>query len=142
MLLTLAFRFVRNHSLYNLLFLSTTAFVMFNRVITMQYYMWVLGLVILVLPENLTYTQNRHRMGLSYALQYLFPLLVWIWLSLRLEGEGENYLHTMWLVGLFTVFFQLWVIVSFNKTNLRWNPITDKKEKLQAAQRLLSGKED
>ena len=101
----------------------TTAFVMFNRVITMQYYMWVLGAALLVLPEHRIFTEKRYRMGLSYAVQYMFPLLAWVWLSLRLEGDGENYLHTMWLLGLFTVFFQLWVIVSFVKTMNKWNPI-------------------
>jgi hypothetical protein len=48
---------------------------------------------------------------------------MWIWLSLRLEGGGENNLHTMWLICLFQVYMHLWVVVSFLQTIKRYNPL-------------------
>jgi len=87
-LVTLSFRFVKNYSPFYLHFLVTFGFVTFNKVITLQYYMWIFGSLILVLPESLILTKKHFRMGFGLCLQYIFPILVWIWLSLRLEGAG------------------------------------------------------
>jgi hypothetical protein len=77
---------MRGYSPFYLHFLVTFAFVTFNKVITLQYYMWVMGALILVLPESLIFQQGRFRMGWGLLLQWALPIMIWIWLSMRLEG--------------------------------------------------------
>ena len=63
------------------------AFVSFNKVITMQYYMWVIGALLLVLPES-TLLTNKHRRfqkAFSYIMQWMLGILLWVWLSIKLE---------------------------------------------------------
>ncbi len=81
-------RFLKGYSIFFLHFLATYAFVSFNKVITLQYYMWILGALILVLPESLIFIQKRYRMGFGLLLQYILSIIIWIWLSLSLENEG------------------------------------------------------
>lgn len=119
---TLVLRHVKTYSPFCIHFLITFCFVTFNKVITLQYYMWVLGSLLLVMPESLIFINKMYRKGLAIILQYFFPILMWIWLSLRLEGGGENNLHTMWLICLFQVYMHLWVVVSFLQTIKRYNP--------------------
>ncbi len=75
-------------SAFNKVFLLTYCFVAFNRVITMQYYMWVLGALILVLPESDIWLKKQARKGFSLFLQWLIGISIWVWLSFRLEGKG------------------------------------------------------
>lgn len=135
-------RFVRGYSPLYLHFLITFAFVGFNKVITLQYYMWVLGALLPALSESIIISQGRLRMGWGLLLQWALPIMVWIWLSLRLENEGENHLHTMWMVCLFQLYMHLWVLVSLMKTVKPYHPLEEKKKKLEEAKRLLSGKSD
>jgi len=122
-ILSLSSRQVHVYSMFALQFLLTYAFVSFNSVITLQYYMWVFGSILLVLPESILFIQERYRMAVGLSLQYMFPILIWIWLSIRLESNGENYLHTMWVATLFQVFFQIWVVKSFMQTVKLYNPL-------------------
>lgn len=123
-------KFLRGYSVFYLHFLATYAFVSFNKVITLQYYMWIFGSLILVLPESLIFIQQRYRMGFGLILQYFLSIIIWIWLSMSLENEGENNLHTMWLICLFQIYMHIWVVTSFMKTVRCYNPDEEKKQKL------------
>lgn len=79
---------MKNHSVFYLHFLITFGFVTFNKVITMQYYMWLIGAIFLVLPETKIVTLKLHRKALALSLQYILGISMWIWLSLRLEQSG------------------------------------------------------
>ena len=135
-------KFLKGYSAFYLHFLAVYAFVSFNKVITLQYYMWIFGALILCLPESLIIIQKRFRMGYGLILQYILPIVIWIWLSIRLENEGENNLHVMWLICLFQIYMHLWVLTSFMKTVPCYNPVEERKMKLEAAKKLLSGKQD
>lgn len=79
-------RIHQNLSPYYAHFLITYAFVSFNKVITMQYYMWIFGALILVLPES-TLATNAHRRfekSFSYIMQWILGVILWVWLSIRL----------------------------------------------------------
>jgi hypothetical protein len=69
-------------------FLITFGFVEFNKVITLQYYMWVWGALLLVLPESRIMTMKQYRKGINLALQWVLGVALWIWLSLKLENSG------------------------------------------------------
>ena len=99
-------------------FLVTYAFVSFNKVITLQYYMWVWGALLLVLPESslLTNSFRRFKKSFNLTLQWVLGILVWVWMSLRLEGEGDNIFKGMWIVCLIKLFLDLWVMCGFMKT--------------------------
>jgi hypothetical protein len=67
-------------------FLITYAFVSFNKVITMQYYMWIFGALLLVIPES-SLLSNPHRQfqkSFSYIIQWVLGIALWVWLSIRL----------------------------------------------------------
>ena len=115
--------YLKGYSAFYLHFIVTFAFVSFNKVITLQYYMWIGGALLLVIPESLIFSLKRYRMGFGLLLQYFFPILIWIWLSLQLENEGQNYLHTMWMICLFQLYMHLWVLYSFMKTVRVYSPI-------------------
>lgn len=67
-------------------FLITFGFVQFNTVITLQYYMWVIGAMLLVLPESRILTWGMYRKGFNLILQWFLAVGLWIWMSLKLEN--------------------------------------------------------
>lgn len=68
-------------------FIITYAFVSFNKVITMQYYMWGFGALLLVLSEStlMTNSHRRFQKTFSYVMQYSLGILLWVWASIKLE---------------------------------------------------------
>jgi len=46
--------------------------------------MWILGSILLVLPESILFIQEKYRMAIGLSFQYMFPILIWIWFSIRL----------------------------------------------------------
>jgi phosphatidylinositol glycan class M len=106
----------RKYSIFYLQFLITFAFVEFNTVITLQYYEWVFGALLLVLPESRIITFSQHRKGFNLALQWFFGISIWIWMSMKLEGDGDNILFGMWVICLGKILLDLWVLLQFMKT--------------------------
>ena len=105
-------------SFYYAHFLITYAFVSFNKVITMQYYMWIFGSLLLVLPES-TLTTNSHRRYqkiFSYVMQFLLGILLWVWSSIKLEKEGENQFNLMWFICIGKLFSDYWAVSGFMST--------------------------
>jgi phosphatidylinositol glycan class M len=99
-------------------FLITYAFVSFNKVITMQYYMWIFGALILVTPES-TFLSSPHRRfqkSFGYIMQWVLGISLWVWLSMRLEKDGENVYNMMWFICVAKLLVDLWVVVGFMGT--------------------------
>ena len=99
-------------------FLITYAFVNFNKVITMQYYMWLWGSLLILLPESslVTNSNRRWRTAFNLGIQWVLGIMVWVWLSFRLEKDGENIFNLMWMMCVIKLFWDLWVVLSFLKT--------------------------
>ena len=74
----------RKLSMFYLHFLITFGFVEFNTVITLQYYQWVFGALLLVLPESRILTFNQHKKGFNLAIQWFLGIAIWIWMSIKL----------------------------------------------------------
>jgi hypothetical protein len=106
----------KKYSLFYLQFLITFAFVEFNTVITLQYYQWVFGSLLLVLPESRILTFKQHSKGFNLALQWVFGISIWIWMSMKLEGDGDSILFAMWVICLGKILLDLWVLLQFMKT--------------------------
>ncbi len=83
-ILVLSLTYSKRYSIYYMHFLITFGFVEFNKVITLQYYMWVWGALFLVLPESRILTMKQYRKGINLTLQWVLGVSLWIWLSLRL----------------------------------------------------------
>ncbi len=68
------------------IFLITYAFVNFNKVITMQYYMWMWGSLIILLPESTltTNSERRYKVAFNLTIQWVLGILVWVWATTRL----------------------------------------------------------
>lgn len=68
------------------IFIITYAFVNFNKVITMQYYMWLWGALLILAPESslMTNTNRRWRTAFNLTIQWVLGIMVWVWLSFRL----------------------------------------------------------
>jgi hypothetical protein len=83
-------RLHKNISPYYAHFLITYAFVIFNKVITMQYYMWKFGALLIVLPESslMTNSNCRFQKCFRYLMQYCLGILLWVWSSIKLERDG------------------------------------------------------
>jgi phosphatidylinositol glycan class M len=77
-------------------------FVLFNKVYTMQYMMW-LNVGLLAMPDNLLFVEGRRRAVFVYGMILLLGVLVWWYFAIRLEGKGEEVLLGMWIssLGLF-----------------------------------------
>ena len=100
------------------MFLITYAFVNFNKVITLQYYMWMWAALLLVLPESSLMTNSNRRLqkSFNYTIQWVLGVAVWVWMSLKLEGDGENIFKGMWMICIGKLFLDIWVLSGFMKT--------------------------
>lgn len=75
------------------LFLLTFLFVAFNKVITAQYFMWWLSLLVLVLP----FTSLSAAQWVCLFLVFLGAMNVWNAYAYRLEFNGEGVFVDVWL---------------------------------------------
>jgi phosphatidylinositol glycan class M len=98
------------HSLGLCFFLQTLAFVVFNKVCTVQYFIWyfsLLPLAFVSLPPN-----KRSVAALAVAsifVLWLVAQIIWLFTAFQLEFKGENVFFRLWIAGI--LFF--WVNVIF-----------------------------
>jgi hypothetical protein len=50
----------------------------------MQYYMWIIGALLLVLPESKIITKQLYRKAIGLSLQFILGVAVWIWFSMKI----------------------------------------------------------
>jgi GPI mannosyltransferase 1 subunit M len=74
--------------LFLVIFVQTTAFVMYNKVITSQYFLWYLTLLPLALVNN-NLTDSKKRVGLALMVGFVAFELFWLWPAYRFEFKGE-----------------------------------------------------
>lgn len=105
----------RRISPYYGIFLVSYAFVNFNKVITMQYYMWIWGALLLLLPESsiMTNSNRRFQKSFNYSIQWILGIMVWVWLSGKLEGSGDNVFFGIWFISICKLFMDIWVTLGF-----------------------------
>ena len=75
--------------LFLCLFIQTTSFVMYNKVITSQYFLWYLTLAPLALINN-ELTGKKWKRGVCLAIGFLIFELVWLWPAYLFEFLGQN----------------------------------------------------
>eukprot|EP00026_Physarum_polycephalum_P011312 Phypoly_transcript_11526.p1 GENE.Phypoly_transcript_11526~~Phypoly_transcript_11526.p1 ORF type:complete len:396 (-),score=35.30 Phypoly_transcript_11526:1-1188(-) len=78
------------------LFLETLVFVAFNKVCTVQYFIWYFSLLPLLLPAC-TFTWRR---GLALFALWFATQGAWLALAFRLEFLGENTFLEIWVAGI------------------------------------------
>jgi phosphatidylinositol glycan class M len=82
------------------IFLMTYVFVLFNKVLTVQYYMWIFGALTLII-NSLTYViMKRWRALMHMFATWFLGVLVWVWCAEKIEGQGQNLFGFMWVVCL------------------------------------------
>lgn len=84
------------HDLPLALYLLSHLFVAFNKVCTVQYFVWYLSLLPLVLP-NCRWSVKRASVAVA---AWTIPLLAWLWFAWNLELRGRNTFLEVWLAGL------------------------------------------
>ena len=77
------------YDLFLCLFIQTTTFVMYNKVITSQYFLWYLTLVPLALLDN-DLTGTKWKRGVALAAGYIAFELFWLWPAYYFEFQGEH----------------------------------------------------
>ncbi|EFC48919.1 predicted protein, partial [Naegleria gruberi] len=94
-------------NLFNTIFTQTFLFVMFNKVCTVQYFVWYISLFGFTLQAFFYERMNRETRSKSLTILILC-IVFWfigqgVWLSnaYRLEFLGENSFFSIWLSGLF-----------------------------------------
>lgn len=82
------------------IFLMTYVFVLFNRVLTVQYYMWIFSSLVLVINASMFVTQKKWRALLHMFCVWMLGVLTWVWVAEKIEGKGENMFYMMWVICL------------------------------------------
>ena len=77
------------YDLFLCLFIQTTVFVMYNKVITTQYFLWYLTIVPFALVNN-KLTGMKWKRGVLLALGFVAFELFWLWPAYYFEFEGQH----------------------------------------------------
>ncbi|EDR03204.1 glycosyltransferase family 50 protein [Laccaria bicolor S238N-H82] len=88
-------------------FVQTTAFVIFNKVCTSQYFLWYLLLVPLLAPQLLL---SRWKVVACVGV-WVGTQALWLAEAYKLEMLGDNVFFTLWVRGLFYVVGNCWVLI-------------------------------
>jgi phosphatidylinositol glycan class M len=71
-------------------FLMTYIFVSFNKVLTVQYYMWSFTALTLVINSS-NYIQIKRWRGLLHMFAvWMLGVLTWMWVAEKIESKGQN----------------------------------------------------
>eukprot|EP00298_Acanthocystis_sp_HF-20_P000096 c10114_g1_i1.p1 GENE.c10114_g1_i1~~c10114_g1_i1.p1 ORF type:complete len:410 (-),score=63.11 c10114_g1_i1:39-1268(-) len=103
--LVLSFKFSRYISFC--VFLQTFVFVVFNKVCTVQYFIWYLCFLPLMIPD-LKCTKTD---VLLLTVPWTLSLVAWLYTAYLLEFQGENTFVLIWISGLLFFAANCYVIV-------------------------------
>ena len=81
-------------------FAQTFTFVMMNKVVTSQYFMWYLFFLPLILPNN-RLIQDRWKLGVFLIVCWIASQAFWLFFAYSLEHLGENTFRELWVGSLF-----------------------------------------
>jgi phosphatidylinositol glycan class M len=105
LVLVLSWFYCRGERLYFGLFALTAVFVVFNKVCTVQYFVWYFSLLPLVLPAlRRSAVLSVQRAAVMFAL-WLAAMALWLLQAYRLEFLGENTYLAVWFASV--VFFSV-----------------------------------
>lgn len=90
-------------------FLQTFAFIMLNKVVTSQYFMWYLGLLPLVLPHS-NLTTSKYTV---LCTAWVGSQALWLSQAYRLEFLGQNVFHNLWICSIAFYMVQTAIVCSF-----------------------------
>ncbi|KAK7304071.1 hypothetical protein RJT34_15090 [Clitoria ternatea] len=90
------------------LFVQTVAFVVFNKVITAQYFVWFFCLLPLILPWS---KMKLRRDGLSCILLWIGALTHWLMWGYLLEFKGKNVFLQLWVASLLFLAANVFILV-------------------------------
>lgn len=108
------FKYNKNPRL--IMFLLTYIFVLFNKVLTVQYYMWTFASFALVINAS-GYVQNKRWRGLLHITAvWLLGVLTWVWTAEKIETQGDNMFTLMWIVCLARMAGESWIFVQIAST--------------------------
>ena len=91
------------------LIVLTMVFVVFNKVITAQYFIWYLCLMPLIVNRNLLFKEKKTK-GIFLAGIWMFFEGIWNSFSHLLEYNGKNKFVEMWLIDVGFFFINCWGI--------------------------------
>lgn len=117
-ILTVSFVFVKKRSLFYCQGLITCYLVIFNRVITDQYYVWVYMGMYFGIPELVAFREKKWSMVVTRLIKDIFltplPVLLWLLMTLKLQNNvGDVRLHHVWFCSLFILVIHGILITKF-----------------------------
>ena len=99
------------------LILLTMIFVVFNKVITAQYFIWYLCLMPLIVDRNLLFNEKKKK-GIFLAGIWMFFEIIWNSFSHLLEFNGKNKFIEMWLIDVCFFLVNCIIIKEINVNNV------------------------
>jgi len=106
LLILLAFSYNYFKQINFCLFIQTTAFVVFNKVCTVQYFIWYFSLFPLILP----YTTIPVWKGILFPVVWVSSQLLWFHYAYKLEFLGNNTFYQIWLAGLLYFIVNVYIL--------------------------------
>jgi len=91
------------------IFVQTFAFVAFNKVCTVQYFIWYFSLLPLVIP----FTDLKARNGIWMFVGWLGSQLLWLNFAYELEFLGKNTFFQVWFAGIVFFVVNIWMLGQF-----------------------------
>ncbi|GAM27344.1 hypothetical protein SAMD00019534_105190 [Acytostelium subglobosum LB1] len=107
--LLLAISFVYYNDLEFCILLETITFVAFNKVCTVQYFIWYYSLLPLVLPT----TKITIIGGIIMFLLWIGSQALWLVSAFKLEFLGHQTFYNIWLAGILFFSVNIWILVRF-----------------------------
>lgn len=92
-------------------------FVVFNKVITAQYFIWYLCLMPLIIDRNLLFNEKKKK-GIFLAGIWMFFEAIWNSFSHLLEFNGKNKFIEMWLIDVCFFLVNCIIIKEINVNNI------------------------
>ncbi|WWD16022.1 hypothetical protein CI109_100447 [Kwoniella shandongensis] len=88
------------------MFVQTTTFVIFNKVVTSQYFTWFLPLIPYIIP-SLSFTRRKTAILIS---AWVAGQAIWLGTAYRLELMAQDVYLSVWMAGLVLFGISVWVI--------------------------------